>query len=207
MLQRGDFGSDMAASADALRVAGIFQKRVQSEASVAEQNGQLADEMMEVAAANYGVRAALAAQVERFDPANPLLKDANLVERVKKAAIAAFHVNGKDFGAAREVGRTFSIPGRVGQAAAVAAGPRPATMAAQLLKNDPEQMKLAYAGALAHRNALAEQLRKLDPENPLLKDLMLVERIKNSAQAAYKIGGDDFGAARDVGDSFQVPGR
>ena len=59
---------------------------------------------------------------------------------------------------------------------------------------------------IALRNALSEQLKRFDPQNPLLKDLALQERIRNNAITAYKDGGDNFDAAREVGRTIQFPG-
>ena len=163
---------------------------------VAQENADIADDMMLSNAANLGVRYAFAGQLEKVDPKNPLLSDTMLLERLKEAAIAAFEVSNRSWDAAREAGRTFPIPGREA----------PKLQSPTLLKSDPEQIKLAYAGVIALRNALSEQLKRFDPQNPLLKDLALQERIRNNAVDAYKTGGDNFDAAREVGRTIQFPG-
>jgi hypothetical protein len=76
-----------------------------------------------------------------------------------------------------------------------------------VLKDDPEQLREVYADVLATRNALLKQLRAVDPENPLLKHLMLFDRNRLAGISAFRMSGDDFGAARDMGNTFGVPGR
>ena len=86
----------------------------------------------DTAASLYGHREALIAQLERYDPNNPLIKDNSLIERIKKSATSAFRL-GKplDWGNAKNVGRTFRIPGHEGPvnpAALVPAAPAPAVV-------------------------------------------------------------------------------
>lgn len=164
--------------------------------SLAQQYADLYGEMILANAENLGLRYALAEQVKKLDPGNPLLLDQMLIERLRMATIAAFEVSNRSWDAAREAGRTFPIPGREA----------PKLQSPTLLKSDPEQIKLAYAGVIALRNALSEQLKRFDPQNPLLKDLALQERIRNNAITAYKDGGDNFDAAREVGRTIQFPG-
>lgn len=73
---------------------------------------------LEVALArSYGVRAAVYEQLRKFDPGNPLLTDESLRSRIANAAESAF-INNPDpdgrlsYDRARDVGRTFKIPGR-----------------------------------------------------------------------------------------------
>lgn len=63
-------------------------------------------------ASNLGVRYALAEQLRRVDPENPLLVDEQLRNRLIEAAEQAFFLEDKNFDAARQVGLTFDIPGR-----------------------------------------------------------------------------------------------
>ncbi|WP_305722584.1 hypothetical protein [Hydrogenophaga sp.] len=63
-------------------------------------------------ASNLGVRYALAEQLRRIDPANPLLVNEQLRNCLSDAAERAFFLEGKNFDAARQVGLTFEIPGR-----------------------------------------------------------------------------------------------
>lgn len=79
--------------------------------SVAEYRRQL-NVMNEANAVNLTLRYALARQLEKVDPQNPLIKDQALVERLKKAGRTAFALSPDTFDGAREVGRTFKIPGR-----------------------------------------------------------------------------------------------
>jgi hypothetical protein len=160
----------------------------------AQTQANLAEEYILACASNLGARSALAAQLKVADPENPLLKDASILEKLMDAAVAAFELADRDFDAARKAGREFKIPGRE------PAAPQRST----LLKQDPEQIKVAYAGVIALRNALSEQLKRFDPENPLLKDIYLQERIRTKAITAYKTSGN-FDAAREVGRTFVVP--
>lgn len=162
---------------------------------VAQTQANLAEEYILANASNLGARSALAAQLQFVDPDNPLLKDPSLLEKLMDAALAAFELADRDFDAARTAGRNFKIPGREPDA----------TQRPTFLKQDPEQIKLAYAGVIALRNALSEQLKRFDPQNPLLKDIALQERIRNNAVSAYKMNGDNFDAAREVGRTFVVP--
>lgn len=63
-------------------------------------------------ASNLGVRYALAEQLRRVDPLNPLLVDEPLRNNLMEAAERAFFLEDKNFDAARQVGRSFDIPGR-----------------------------------------------------------------------------------------------
>ncbi|EWS65854.1 hypothetical protein Y695_00874 [Hydrogenophaga sp. T4] len=63
-------------------------------------------------ASNLGVRYALAEQLRRVDPENPLLVDEQLRNRLIEAAEQAFFLEDKNFDTARQVGLTFDIPGR-----------------------------------------------------------------------------------------------
>lgn len=191
----GDFASDMVTNG-AVNRAELAEARLKKSNADSLANSNLALEMMDYAAENLGVRYALAEELAKFESNHPLITDDSLIERLKKAAVAAFHLVGRDFNAAREAGRTFKIPGRE----------VPKLQPPTLLKHDPEQIKQAYAGVIALRNALSEQLKRFDPDNPLLKDLFLQERIRNNAVAAYKTSGDNFDAAREVGRTFKVPG-
>ena len=158
-------------------------------------------EMAEANAANLGVRFALANQLELSDSENPLLKDQSLIKRIQNAAESAYKK--VDFNAAREAGRSFPVPGR-DKATILAARRDPSN---QPKPDEATAYAEAYAGTIALRNALACQLGKLDPKNPLLQDIMLIERIRAAGTAAYKICGNDLTAAREVGNTFKVPGR
>lgn len=65
----------------------------------------------------YGVREALMAQLQLHDPKNPLLVDIELRRRIGEAAVQAFYSTPdpdgiRNYDRARDVGRTFKIPGR-----------------------------------------------------------------------------------------------
>ena len=58
------------------------------------------------------LRDALVRQLRVNDPTNPLLGDPMLQMNIRGAGITAFIMNGEDFEAARNAGKTFAIPGR-----------------------------------------------------------------------------------------------
>lgn len=196
----GDFASDMVANGLRRDIA-VLNSSLQSTANQLRIANSNVIEMNLANAGNLGVRYALAEQLSHADPDNPLLKDVSLVERIKAAAESAFKIAGNHFDAAREVGRTFKIPGRE----------KPILQkTAELNPKDAmelERVKEAHASSLALRSALAEQLRKLDPDNPILKDLMLIERVRKGGVAAFRINGDNFDSARIAGETFRIPGR
>lgn len=192
----GDFASDMVrngAQRDSLMLGVQLQRERTDHNHTVNLWKRELDKTNDAHAANLGIRFALEAQLALLDPENPLLIDEALRSNIQDAAInAATETNG--FEAAREVGRKYPIPAR--------ARLQPPDLLA--LK---EQLSTAYAGNLAVRNVLAKQLFRFDPKNPMLVDQLLVERVKANGAAAYKIFGDDYSAARDVGDTFVVPGR
>ena len=190
----GDWASDMAANGarnDAIRAS-----------RNAESWKKRAEEMIEYAAENAGIRGALAEALAHLDPKHALVSDPNLLERIKSAAVAAFNINSNDFGAAREAGRTFKIPGREN-------GPPPpvATLAPPKPGNDVAKLKSDYAGLVALRDALVRQLRINDPTNPLLGDPMLQMKVRAAGQTAFIMNGEDFESARNAGKTFAIPGR
>ena len=161
-------------------------------------------------AANLSVRYALVEQLKRHDPANPLLTDKSLLERLMSAAKSAFSVaeRAKCFDAARDVGRTFKIPGREGPLRVIPPSipvvPKPSTAQDE---TNPQFMRDQYSGSLALREALAAALRKVDPDHPLLKDTMLTERVRKAGIFACRMAGGHYQAARDTGREFDIPGR
>ena len=187
-----------------------------------ERNKASAYEHMDYAAENVGVRATLAAQLKNYDPKNPLLTDDSLVDRIKKAAVSAFRVAELDFGAAREVGKTFRIPGREGPvvppvapvpavspfAAAALLASNPAAIPLNAVLGHPVHVELMhqYAGSLALRSALSEVLSQLAPDHPLLKDVMLQGNIRQTGVKAFVTSNRDYNAARSAGASFVLPG-
>lgn len=70
-----------------------------------------------------------------------------------------------------------------------------------------DKMQLANASNLTIRYALAKELQKVDPGNPLLNDKMLRERLMEAGAKAFSISDLDFDAAREVGRTFKIPGR
>ncbi len=189
----GDFASDMHASADRQRAMNAVQEHMDAaaeNAAIATHNYNTAEEFKDHNAANLAHRYALQEQLRTLDPTNPLLIDRQLVERLQAAGSAAYRIAGNEWNAARELGRTFKVPGREKK---------------QQAQITYENLKLAYAGGLAQRHAMASELRRLDPTNPLLTDAALIEQIRNAGGTAYTKAGEDMSAAIKVGDTFTVP--
>ena len=159
-------------------------------------------EMISANAENLGVRFALATQLKLADPENPLVNNLSLLARVGSSARKEFKVN-SNFDAACDAGRSFPVPGR-DKATILAARKDPSN---QVKESEATAYADAYAATIAVRNAFATQLAKLDPSNPLLKDIMLIERIRAAGISAYRVCGNDLAAAREVGNNFEVPGR
>lgn len=193
----GDIASDMVVNG-ALERAQVAEARLQRANQTADHNGRVADELADGNAANLALRYALATALEKVDPTHPLLKDVALVERIKAAAVSAYSVSNKDFDAAREVGRSFVIPERD--------KPRVRLGAPTLMASDTSADS-NYAGLLSQREALIRQLRKADPTNPLLTDPTFMERLRVSGRMAFTVTSGNMEAAREVGQTFQIPGR
>ena len=90
----------------------LANRNAQEWADLATELGRRLEESDEAIAVNLGVRYALADQLRRVDPTNPLLIDEPLRNRLIEAAEQAYHLAGKNFDAARQAGLTFDIPGR-----------------------------------------------------------------------------------------------
>lgn len=80
------------------------------------------------------------------------------------------------------------------------------------LKGQLEHVRKWHAANLALRSALEVQLLRADPDNPLLQDAMLRDRVRRSGEMALATAPDDgsvdpYDAAREAGVSFSVPGR
>jgi hypothetical protein len=67
-----------------------------------------------------------------------------------------------------------------------------------------QTLKDANAGNLALRCALLEQLRRVDPSNPLVRDAALQDRVVRLGQSAMAITGD-WDEVRKVGRDFKIP--
>ncbi|MDP2440204.1 MAG: hypothetical protein U1D36_07780 [Hydrogenophaga sp.] len=90
----------------------LANRNAQEWEAYARELEQRLEESDEAIAANLGVRYALADQLRRVDPTNPLLIDEALRNRLMEAAERDYHLAGKHFDAARQTGLTFDIPGR-----------------------------------------------------------------------------------------------
>lgn len=188
----GSFAGDMAVGTANARADAAERNQALAESRLAKAYRDL-QAMMDTNASNLAMRYSLALQLCMLDPDNPLLKDASLKERIFKAAETAFKISGNNFDAAREVGRTFKIPGRE----------KPIVPKEAL---ELERLQVTHASSMALRSALASQLRKFDPDNPVLKDLSVIERVRASGVTAFRAGGT-FDASRIAGENFRIPGR
>lgn len=90
----------------------LANRHAQEWAAYARELERELEEVNGANASNLGVRYALAEQLRRVDPLNPLLVDEPLRNCLMEAAERAFFLEGKHFDAARQVGRSFDIPGR-----------------------------------------------------------------------------------------------
>ena len=216
------FFNDMDAAISQHHLRREFQVLLEQETKRADENAKMYQHYLDYAAENVGMRAAAAEQLTKYDPKNPILHDDSLIERIKKAAVSAFRVAKLDYAAARDVGRTFIIPGREGPVAPPVA-PVPAVTpfaAAALLASNPAAIPLnavlghpvhvelmhQYAGSLALRSALSEVLSQLAPDHPLIKDVMLQGDIRQAGVKAFVTSNRDYNAARSAGASFVLPG-
>lgn len=80
------------------------------------------------------------------------------------------------------------------------------------LRGQLERVRRWHAANLALRSALEVQLLRADPDNPLLQDAMLRDRVRRSGEMAFSMAPEDgsvdpYDAAREAGVSFSVPGR
>lgn len=80
------------------------------------------------------------------------------------------------------------------------------------LKTQLEAVRKWHAANLALRSALEVQLLRADPDNPLLQDAPLRDRVRRAGEVAAAMAPQDddvdpYDAAREAGASFSVPGR
>lgn len=71
---------------------------------------------------------------------------------------------------------------------------------------DYNDMANINAANLAYRYALQKQLAKVDPNNPLLRDAALKEKIHDLGERAFNVN-RNFDDARDAGTNYPIPGR
>lgn len=195
MFGAGDFASDMAVSTARNEATRLSRSLQQANDNITEMN--------EANAANLGLRCALEEQLRKVDPTHPLLKDTSLIERIKAAAISGFYAVSRNFDGAREVGRTFKIPGRENGPVVTPAAPK----AGLAMRDDVTKLKHEYAGLVALRDALLQQLLKSDPTNPMFTDFNLQMKVRLAGQTAFILNGEDFESARNAGRTFAIPGR
>lgn len=195
-------------------------KRVVEKANaVIDRANSTLSEKKRFAAVNVGLRYAATRQLDRLDPHNPLLQSDELAEAIADASYRAFLLAGEQYEACRVVGRTFKIPGREGPVpspnsavAAAPVAPAPAVPVAPVapvsILSHPQYIALeqSYAASLAMRSALSEVLRQVDENHPLLKNFMLMEKIRKAGVTAFVMGKKDYNAARSAGESFVLPG-
>lgn len=195
MFGAGDFASDMAASTARNEATRLRQNLNQANRNIIEMN--------EANGGNLAVRCALEEQLRFIDPKSPLLNDESLIQRIQEAAISGMIAAGNHFDGAREVGRTFKIPGRENGPVVTPAAPK----AGLAMRDDVTKLKHEYAGLVALRDALLQQLLKSDPTNPMFTDFNLQMKVRLAGQTAYILNGEDFESARNAGRTFAIPGR
>lgn len=78
--------------------------------------------------------------------------------------------------------------------------------AARQALSDLEVIKKWNAANIAMRYALAEQLRRVDPNNPLLIDSALRERILNHGERVLATT-NNWDSVREAAQNFAIPGR
>lgn len=200
----GDWASDMVANGarnDALELGALLQ----NERAESRRLANAVDGLNDDKAANIAIRSAMASQLALADPANPLIVDPALVKEIERQSVLAVRKS-DSCDPAREIGRNFPIPGRptAGRArmGAPTLLPKSENDEIERLKARLAYMESAYSGAIAMRNAIHEELKRKAPTSPLCSDADLLERIRTQG----RLCGSDFKAAREVGETFRIPG-
>ena len=76
---------------------------------------------------------------------------------------------------------------------------------AQAISAELDDSNAACAANLAQRYALEKELRKLDPNHPLLVDQSFRERLKSAGAHTFATT-RNWDAVREVGNTFKIPG-
>lgn len=178
-------------------------------------------------AGNLAIRYALQGVIQAFAPDHPLLADANLRSRIVEAGATALRLT-NNWDAAREAGRTFTLPeytfnwtanSRVAQivdehvatkreleqtkAALKAANAelmeaRRVVAKLNTLQEQRAEMVRDCAHHMAQSAAFRSQLEVVDPENPLVVDAQLRRRVADLGYNALVTTGK-WESVREVG--------
>jgi len=113
-----DFYADMHRGIDQRRAAGErmdlaarYQKALDTVVRERDQLRGYYDALIASNAGNLALRYALTSQLAKFDPNNPLVRDADLRDRISRHAKDTINATNGDWDAVRELGATFKIPG------------------------------------------------------------------------------------------------
>jgi hypothetical protein len=164
------------------------------------------------------LRCALEELIKVIDPRHDLVRDVAFRTKIGNAGITAYHAADEDLDAAKEAGRTYSVPPVEGglrdlkRAHLEEVDKRIELQAenARLLQEltdlrvELERITRDCAHHLAQSTAFRTHLAAAEPRHPLILDSDLRRRI---AEAAYKVFGAtrDWKAVRDVGATFEMP--
>lgn len=157
----------------------------------------------------FAMRSAFESFVSKtLGPNHPLVQDKGLRERIGNAGVTAFLAT-NDWEAAKEAGRTFALPSMPDPHESCV----PAEAAAQLQVNAEKRVEAlnyevakltkACAQHMAQSAAFRAQLTVADPENPLVTDGALRQRVADVAYDQFAATGyKDWNGIREVGATF-----
>lgn len=198
-------------------MAGRLEASLAAMSNLEVKHSELLEAYASCAAAYQAYRLALA----KADPSHPVVVDVDLRERLHNAAVAAVHVAGESVDA-MDVGKTFAIPAREGgeplsipqYQALVGELNRSLDesllakleLQAQLdaLKSEAKKIEVDLIDHVAQRAALRKELSRVQPENPLVTNADLRQRISDAGQRAFAIDGS-WSAVNEAGASFLLP--
>lgn len=223
--QWGGMIDDIQRDNDAREVSKLIRGIEQSAAAWEERAGILERRVLKGESDQMGgfaLQAALETFVAKCWPNHPLVHDLVLRGRIFHAGILAGSME-CSFSAAREAGRTFSMPAEV-MAPALSTRQEISALGEQLLTEQLKSRDLEAqlnaqvavsqrlirdcAHHMAQSAAFREQLTHIDPQNPLVVDADLRRRIAEEAYAQLEMNkGVDWNVVREVGKTFKIPER
>lgn len=186
-------------------------------AKLQQEIGETRGSYASVAAGYIAFRVAL----EKADPGHPLVVDEDLRQRLGQAGERAVALGGL-LSSAKEAGRTFAVPAREGgeplsipqyEALVRELNQRledellaKLELQAQLdaLQSEAKKIEVDLIDHVAQRAALRKELGRLNPENPLVTNADLRQRISEAGQRAFAIDGS-WSAVNEAGASFLLP--
>lgn len=145
-----------------------------------------------------------------------LKRDLSQAKREREDSDRKFSLLARRYGdLEKENARLKAVSAVSGAAGAGADAQAAAKARAEGFLKELDELRRWHAANLALRCALEVQLLRSDPENPLLQDQDLRERVRRAGEmAAAILGGDPsplmpdpFDMAREAGLTFSVPGR